>query len=155
MIFLFYGFLRTNLHTMTNISLGIRDFIFCSTVAHVMSPPRFPNSSIKARLFMQKLVLNYMSDVLEKLLTSKSLVQKRERAATVAALTTLADGNAAIYMQALDRRPACCSNGSHLCVGTARVSIATCSGARRQGYRHDSHLRMGIASAGTGNVYGC
>ena len=66
----------------------------------MMSPPKiFPTVVSEPGCSCDRLVLNYVCCVLEKLLMSKSLTQKRKRAAAVAALATVADGSTAIYVQ--------------------------------------------------------
>ena len=77
-----------------------------------------------------RLVLNCVCCILEKLLMSKSLMQKQERAATIAALATLANGSAAICVQAPDRWLVGCCNGGHLCAGTVCIgTVVACAWA--------------------------
>ena len=102
----------------------------------------------------ERLVLNYVCWVLEKLLASKSVTQKQERAATVAALATLVDGSAAICVQAPRQRPVGCYSSSHLYASNVRTGMAACSGARKQGRRHGGRLRMGTAPVRKGDTYG-
>ena len=75
---------------MTNIIYEkFRYFVLCSSAAHMMSHLEFPTMISELGCSCEILVLNHVYWVLEKLLTSKSLTQKQERATTVAALVAL------------------------------------------------------------------